>query len=291
MRSLATLAAIIAIAGSTAVARAAETPIKIVAAENFYGDIARQIGGANVDVTSVLNNPDQDPHLFEASPSIATAIAAAKIVIYNGLNYDPWMVKLLSASKPSARSVIVVGDLLHRKTGANPHLWYDPPTAPAVAGALAAALSHEDPAHRADYEQRLQAFEASLRPIADQITALRKSAAGLEVAATEPVFGYMASALGLKMRNEHFQLSVMNNTEPSASDVAAFENDLKTKRVKLLFYNSQATDPAAQRLLKLAQEKGIPVVGVTETEPPGKSFQQWLEDELEAVQRALPGGT
>ena len=108
--------------------------------------------------------------------------------------------------------------------------------------------------------------------------------------ATEPVFGYMATALGFKMRNERFQLAVMNNTEPAASDVAAFENDLKTRRVKLFFYNSQASDSAAQRLLKIAQDNRIPVVGVTETQPQGKTFQQWMEDELDAIEKALPSG-
>ncbi|MBV9114095.1 MAG: zinc ABC transporter substrate-binding protein, partial [Hyphomicrobiales bacterium] len=172
----------------------------------------------------------------------------------------------------------------------NPHLWYDPPTAPAVAKAITAALVAEDPAHKNDYEQRLQTFTDSLKAITAKVAGIRKAGSGIPVTATEPVFGYMATALGFKMHNERFQLAVMNNTEPAASDVAAFENDLKMKRVKLFFYNSQATDSAAQRLLKIAQDNQIPVVGVTETLPPGKTFQQWMEGELDAVQKALPSG-
>jgi zinc/manganese transport system substrate-binding protein len=280
----------VALAARPAAAQTNEGGITIVAAENFYGDIAQQIAGDNAKVTSILSNPDQDPHLFEASPSIARNLATANIVIYNGVDYDPWVEKLLAANKSAGRRVIIVGELLHRKTGVNPHLWYDAPTAPAVATALVAALSAADPAHQGDYERRLKVFTDSLKPIADKIAEIRDRSAGVAVTATEPVFGYMTAALGFKMRNERFQLATMNNTEPSASDVVAFERDLRKKRVKLFFYNSQATNTAAQRLLKLAQDNGIAVVGVTETEPAGKSFQEWMLGELDAVQKGLGGG-
>jgi zinc/manganese transport system substrate-binding protein len=284
------LALLSALAFSPAAAQTDDGAIQIVAAENFYGDIAQQLAGANAKVTSILSNPDEDPHLFEASPSVARDLASARIVVYNGVDYDPWMGKLVAANKALGRRVIIVGELLHKKAGVNPHLWYDPPTALVVANAVSAALVAEDPAHKADYEQRLRTFADSLKPIAAKVAEIRKAAAGTSVTATEPVFGYMATALGFKMRNERFQLAVMNNTEPAASDVAAFESDLKNKRVKLFFYNSQASDTAAQRLLKIAQENQIPVVGVTETQPQGKTFQEWMESELDAVQKALKGG-
>lgn len=262
-------------------------PITIVAAENFYGDIAQQIGGPNVVVTSVLSNPDQDPHLFEASPSVARNLSAARIVIYNGIDYDPWMEKLLGAARSANRRVVVVADLIGRKTGDNPHIWYDPATMLALANALAATLPSQDAAQKAEYAQRLANFEASLKPIETKIAGLRARYAGLDVTATEPVFGYMFDALGLRVRNQPFQLAVMNNTEPSASDVAAFENDLKTHRVKLLIYNSQASNPIAKHMQAIAEQSGVPVVGASETEPVGKDYQAWMTSELDAVERAL----
>jgi len=263
-------------------------PVPIVAAENFYGDVASQVGGPDVKVTSILTNPDQDPHLFEASPSVARNLTAARIVVYNGIDYDPWMSKLLAAAHGSDRKVIVVADLVGRKTGDNPHIWYDVNTMLAYAKALADNLGSEDPAHQAEYQKRLGAFQQSLQPIQAKIAALHARLAGTPATATEPVFGYMFAALGMTVRNPGFQLAVMNNTEPSASDVAAFENDLKTHQVKLLVYNSQASDPVAVRMEKLAKASHVPVVGATETEPPGKDYQAWMSSELDAVDRALP---
>lgn len=261
--------------------------VNIVAAENFYGDIAQQIGGVHVNVVSILHNPEQDPHLFEASPSTARALARASIVVYNGVDYDPWMRPLLKGSPSAKRVEIVAGDLVGRHAGANPHLWYDPATIPLVAKALTNALKRIDPAHETYYEASLKRLDASLDPIAAKIELLRKTHAGISVTATEPVFGYMAAALGFKMRNERLQLAVMNDTEPSARDVAAFENDLKTHKVSLLFYNRQASSAAAKYLLGIATAAHVPVVGVTETEPAGVSYQSWMLGQLEAVEKAL----
>jgi zinc/manganese transport system substrate-binding protein len=208
--------------------RAADGKISVVAAENFYGDVARQIGGDDVVVASVMSNPDQDPHLFETTPSVVKQIAAAQIVILNGTDYDPWMDKLLKSSPKPGRTAIVVADLVGKKAGDNPHLWYDPGTMPAAAKALAEAFAKADPAHKDGYAARLKTFLASLKPINEKIAAIHGKFAGATVTASEPVFGYMSAALGLKMRNERFQLSIMNDTEPSARDVAAFQNDLKT---------------------------------------------------------------
>jgi zinc/manganese transport system substrate-binding protein len=285
--ALRVLTVILALLAGPAEAQSPAGAISIVAAENFYGDVAQQLAGANTTVSSILSNPDQDPHLFEASPSVARLLSGAAIVIYNGADYDPWMTKLLSATRSPGRKVIVVADLVHRKASDNPHLWYDPPTMPAYGRALVAALSERDPAHSSDYDQRLHGFLTSLQPLEAKIAELRQKFGDIQVTATEPVFGYMAAALGFRMGNGRFQLAVMNNAEPRASDVAAFENDLRKHAVRLLFYNSQATDAAAQRLVRIAEQSRVPVVGVSETEPPGKNYQEWIMSELDAVGQAL----
>jgi zinc/manganese transport system substrate-binding protein len=269
---------------------AAADPVAVVAAENFYGDVATQVGGDKVVVTSILSNPDQDPHLFEASASTAKALAGAKIVIVNGVDYDPWMEKLLKANKAPGRREILVAALAHKKPGDNPHLWYNPATIKALATMLAVDLSVADPAHRADYQTASAAFAASLEPLEAKIADMRNKYSGQPVTASEPVFGYMAELLGLKLHNEKFALAVMNNTEPSASDVAAFENDLKGHKVKVMLYNAQASAPAVQRLVQMAKDEKIPVVGVSETEPPNSNYQKWMTSQLDALDHALSGG-
>jgi zinc/manganese transport system substrate-binding protein len=269
-------------------AQAPVRPPVVVAAENFYGDVAHQIGGADARVVSIISNPEQDPHEFEASPSTARSVAGARIVAYNGADYDPWMPKLLAASPSADRRVIVVADLVGKKAGDNPHLWYNPEYVAAYARALTDALAATDPAHEAAYRQRANTFFASLQSLLARIAELQPRANGTPVAATEPVFGYLLAALGMSDREPEFQLAIMNGTEPSASSVAAFENDLRTKQVKLLIYNSQASSPVASRMEALARANRIPVIGATETEPAGRTYQAWIAGTLDAIDRALP---
>jgi len=261
----------------------------VVAAENFYGDVAAQVGGADVTVTSILTNPDQDPHLFEASAETAKALADADVAVVNGADYDPWMEKLLAAHKAPGRKQILVAALVGRKAGDNPHLWYDPATMRAAAKAIAAALAAIDPPHKADYEKGDADFNESLKALEDKIAEMHKKYAGVPVSASEPVFGYMAALIGLKVHNEKFALAVMNNAEPSASDVAGFEADLKGHKVKAMLFNAQASEPTVERLVGIAKDNGVPVVGVSETEPPGQNYQQWMLSQLDALDAALSG--
>jgi zinc/manganese transport system substrate-binding protein len=286
-RSLLALLLILPLGVGVASARAG--PIAIVAAENFYGDVAEQVGGSAVTVTSILTNPEQDPHLFEASASTARDLAAARVVIFNGAAYDPWMSKLLAASRVKERITIEVATLVGKKAGDNPHLWYDPATMPAVAKTLATELSKLDPDRRGDYAARRDAFDASLKPIGDKIASLRQRYAGTAVTATEPVAGYLAEAIDLRIRNQHFQLAIMNSTEPSASEIAAFQKDLRTRIVKVLLYNSQASEELTRRMRGIAKDARVPVVGVTETEPAHTTYQDWMLSELSALETALAG--
>ncbi|HVU40857.1 MAG TPA: zinc ABC transporter substrate-binding protein [Xanthobacteraceae bacterium] len=287
MKSLIGLAIALTIAFAPALPARAADRIAVVAAENFYGGVAREIGGERVAVISILNNPDQDPHLFETTPTVVRQVAAAQVVVLNGAGYDSWMEKLLAVSPKPDRAVIAAADLMHQKAGGNPHLWYDPRTMPAVAGALAAALTTADPAHKNEYAARLKTFLASLAPLNDKIAAIRGKYAGTPVTATEPVFGDMAAALGLTMHNERFQLAVMNGTEPAARDFAQFEQSLKGRAVRVLFYNTQARSNLVTHLVDLAHASHVGVVGVTETAPSGATYLAWMLSELDATAKAL----
>jgi zinc/manganese transport system substrate-binding protein len=278
-------ALVLAIALSAASARAAS--LRLVAAENFYGDVGAQIGGPSLAVTSILSNPDQDPHEFEANAGVARALAGAAVVVYNGAGYDPWAGKLLAATASPARRTIEVAKLVGKKAGDNPHIWYDPATMPAFAKRLTQILDALDPPSRADYARRLTVFEKSVQRLGARIAAMRQKYAGTPVTATEPVFGYMAQALGLEMRNRRFQLAVMNDTEPGAAEIARFERDLRSRSVKVLFYNRQTSGAITRRMQKIAKASSVPIVGVTETLPSDENYQGWMLSQLSALDRAL----
>jgi zinc/manganese transport system substrate-binding protein len=272
-----------------AVGAAQAESVRIVAAESVYGDVARRVGGANVSVASILARADQDPHEFEAGAATARAIADARVVIYNGAGYDSWVAKLLSASKSGSRDAIEVARLAGKKAGDNPHLWYDVGAVSALAETLGAKLAQIDPPHADDYRRGVAAFEASLRPLRERIAGFRAKHAGVPVTATEPVFDYMASALGLTMRNPRFQLAVMNGAEPSATSIAAFEKDLRGRAVKALLYNTQTSEAQAERMRRIANESGVPVVAITESEPSDKTYVEWMLSQLDALDTALGG--
>jgi zinc/manganese transport system substrate-binding protein len=263
------------------------TPSAVVAAESAYADIARQVAGPDATVSAILQNPAADPHAYEPSPSAARAVAGAGIVIENGIGYDGWMDRLLAASPAPRRRVIVVADLLGRQSGDNAHLWYDPQAMPRLVRSLADALIQEDPAAKGEVDARCAGVLASLAALQSRIDRLRARFAGTEVAATEPVLGPMIAALGLHDRHGRFEISVMNGTEPRAGDVASMEDDLRAHRIRALIVNGQASDPSAARLAGLARAEQIPVVAVSETLPAGKTYQQWIDAELSALETAL----
>jgi zinc/manganese transport system substrate-binding protein len=270
-----------------ALVNSARAAIPIVAAENFYGGVVKQIGGDQVSVTSILTNPDQDPHLFTVDTNTARAVSHAAIVIESGIDYDPWMAQLDSAHPNPARTSITVASLVGAQEGDNPHLWYRPDTMPALAHKLAEVLAARDPAHAALFQANLKAFLATLDPVNTRIAALKVRFGGADVLATEPVFGYMAGALGFKMHDMGFQNHVMNNVEPTAQETEEFESLLRGHKVKILFYNGQASDPVASRMQDIAKKSGVPVVGVTETEPAGTTYASWMLSQLDEVEKAL----
>ena len=245
-----------------------------------------------MSVTSIIVDPTVDPHEYEVSAKDGAAVANARLVIQNGLGYDSFMTRLLNASPRRDRKLIVVGSLVGRKDGDNPHVWYAPATMPRLAQVVAETLVGLDPANAASYRSRLGAFTASMKRLNDEVARLRARYAGTPVGATEPVFGYMSDALGLKVLTPRaFQKAVEEGEEPPAAAMAQMEDQLRTHRVRTLLYNLQTVTPITTKVRRRAKQLGIPVVGVTETEPPGKTYQQWMLGQLAQLDAALGGET
>ncbi len=263
--------------------------VNVVAAENFYGDIAQQLGGPAVHVTSIISDPNTDPHEYESSSGDAKAISAAGLVIVNGVGYDGFMDKLLSASPNKNRLVIDAGDLLGKKEGDNPHVWYDVAGMQKIADQVTADLQQLDPSASCDLATRNRTFKSSLQPLLDRMSAVKSTYAGTHLTQTEPVFGYMGGALGLQTDEGEFQHAIEEGTDPSPQSLMAIQQEIRTHAVKAVLYNSQTASPITTQLKTLAAQSQVPVVGVSETEPPKMSYQSWMLSEVTELQKALGG--
>ena len=266
--------------------------IDVVAAENFWGDIAHRVGGDKVAVTSIISDPDRDPHEYESDLSDAAAVERAGVVIVNGAGYDGFMSRLLSAHGGSGRTVLTVAKIVG-VTGSNPnpHLWYDPDYVDSAARAIEAELAHRLPADRDYFQKNLATFLAGEQQVVDVIDAIKAKYTGTAIAYTERVPGYLVQAAGLHLGTPaSFSQSIEDGTDPSPADNAAFESAIEHHTVKVLLYNGQVTDPETTHLKQLASTSGVPVVGVTETMPPdAKSFQDWQAGQARALLAALGG--
>ncbi len=280
-------ALLIALAGCGGAAKSGTLPV--VASTNTYGDITRQIGGSHVAVTSVLTDPNADPHLFEPGTANGLAVARARVVIENGLDYDSFMTRLERAAPSSDRKVLRIADVLGvHGANANPHLWYDVLALPRIATAIEQALASADPKHAAAYRHGLVDFVASLTPLLRAVASISAAHAGASVAYTEPVPGYLIRAAGLRnLAPSSFTRAIEQGTEPSASAVQAMTALVAKRQIVVLLYNKQAISPITAHVRTVAQRAGIPLVPVTETLPAHLSFQQWQLGQVDELQRAL----
>ncbi len=289
---LALAAIITAGCGSTATGDAGA--VRIVAAENFWGSIASQLGGGKASTQSIINNPSEDPHSYEPTAADARTLATAQLAIVNGIGYDPWAPKLIAANPTSGRIVLTVGDLLGLAEGDNPHRWYSPADVEAVANAITDDLKKLDPRHGAYYNRRRAAFESTdLAAYHRVIGEIRRRYAGVAVGASESIFALQAPALGLKLITpQSFMKAISEGTEVTARDALTTQRQLEDHRVKVWIYNSQNATPAIGHLNALAQAQHIPVATITETlSPATASFQQWQVVQLRRIQRALHQAT
>ena len=292
--ALAALPASLASCGASARSASVGGAIVAVGAENQYANVIEQVGGRYVRTTAIESNPNTDPHSFEASPSVAEVVSAARLVVQNGLGYDTYMERIESASggvgSNSSRKVIDVQKLLGLPDStSNPHLWYKPGTMAAVAKALATSLSQLQPAHAAYFRANATAFERSLSPWYRAIKSFAAVYPGTPVATTEPVGDYLLEAAGtVNLTPFGLQADIMNGVDPAPQDVTLQNGLFSDHRVRVFVYNQQVTDSLTESFLQAAKRAGVPVVGVYETMPaPGYDYQSWMLAEVRALRRAV----
>jgi zinc/manganese transport system substrate-binding protein len=294
------MVAVTAVAGcgnSTKAANSTSTVagvINAIGAENEYANVLGQIGGRYVHVSSILNNPNTDPHTFESSPSVAREVSRAELIVQNGVGYDDFMTRIESASSNSKRKVIIAQDVRGLPTDTpNPHLWYDPKTMPAVAKAMAADLSVLQPVHATYFAANLKKFDASLQPWLQAIAAFKADYPHTTAATTEPVSDYMLQAMGVDdLTPFRFQADIMNGVDPTPQDITLENGFFAKHQVRMFVYNQQVIDSLTTSIRQTAEKAGVPVVGVYETMPtPGYDYQTWMLAEIHAMQKAVTDKT
>jgi len=282
------------VAGCGGLAPSSGSGPRVVAAENVWGSIAAQLSGAKANVESIIVDPAADPHSYEPSAADARTLATAGLVIVNGVGYDPWAPKLLSANPSAGRQVLTVGDLFGLKERDNPHRWYSPADVDAVASAITAALSRLDPHDAAYFARRHAAFETQdLAQYHALIAAIRARYAGVPVGASESIFALLSPALGLRLITPpSFMKAISEGTDVSAADAVSTQQQIERHQIKVWVYNAQNATPQIQRLNALATAHGIPIATVTETlTPVGATFEQWQVAQLRALAQALHEAT
>jgi zinc/manganese transport system substrate-binding protein len=263
--------------------------LQVIAGENFWGSIAAQLGGSHAVITSIVTNPNADPHEYESNTSDARAFAAAQYVIVNGAGYDTWAQKLLDANPVAGRKVLTVADMLGKRVGDNPHFWYNPDDVERVADRITADFQALDRADATYFAQQRAAFRLALTPYHERIAAIKARFAGQPVGATESVFVYLAAALGLNLISPPaFMQAVAEGNDPPVAAVVAFQQQITQRQITVLVYNAQTVNAVTTNLQQLAAQQHIPTVGISETmRPPGTTFQDWQDAQLALLQQAL----
>ncbi|HKX19064.1 MAG TPA: zinc ABC transporter substrate-binding protein, partial [bacterium] len=266
---------------------AAPAKITIVATENFYGDVIGQIAGDHVSITSIISDPNADPHTYESSTRDMAAIGRARLVVINGLGYDGFMSKLIKATPNPDRVVMVVSEVTGRQQ-LNWHLWYDPTMMQAFAHIVAAFLVKIDPPNAKSYQNRLRLFDTSYKPLSAKVAEMRATHPGTVVGSTEPIFINMAAALNWKIATSSvFMKAIEDGGDPPARAIAEMQDQIHKRQIKVLIYNVQTISPVTERIRKDAAAAGVPVVGVSETLPPGLDYQHWMRKQLNEVEAAV----
>jgi zinc/manganese transport system substrate-binding protein len=268
---------------------ACPTPtVHVLAVENFYADLVNQIGGQCVITTTILSDPDADPHEYQPAASDVRAYQSAQLVVENGLGYDDFSDRIL-ATLSAQPELIRVGDVLGLQTGTNPHVWYSASAVARVRGVILTRLEQLEPGAAVYFDAQAATLDQRFSTYAGLSDQIHSQFAGTAVGATESIAQYAADSTGLNLVTpREFMDAMAEGNEPSARDIALFQDQVRNRRIRVLIYNTQTVTTLTEQLKTMAEQNGIPLVGVSETMPDGvQTFEGWQATELALLLRAL----
>jgi zinc/manganese transport system substrate-binding protein len=268
------------------------TPVRVLAVENFYASLVNQIGGQCVTTTTILSDPDADPHEYQPSANDAKSYSGTQLVVEDGLGYDDFSDKIM-ATLQAPPALVKAGDVLGLQVGANPHVWYSAGYVDQIRAAIVSNLKQLAPGASSYFDAQSAALDQEFTTYHNLINQIASQFGGTPVGATESIFVDMAYTTGLNLVSPaEFMNAVAEGNDPTARDVATFQNQIQNHQIKVLVYNTQTVTPLTEQLKALAQQNDIPIVGVSETMPLGaQTFQGWQASELELLLQALQKAT
>jgi zinc/manganese transport system substrate-binding protein len=268
--------------------------LKATASIDAWGSIVAQLGGTHVATTSIVGNPDTDPHDYEPTPGDARAIASSDVFVENGIGYDSWAAKVIAASPSVDRAVIDVGHVVGVPEGGNPHRWYSPTDVGTVADAITSAFKRLDPADAAYFDAQRVAFETTgLAEYHRLIDDIRTRYSGTKVGASESIFAPLLDAVGLDLITPpSFLKAISDGTDPNAADRTLIDTQISAHQLEVYLFNVQNATPDVTAQVDAARKAGIPVATATETlSPRGATFQDWQSTQLRGLAAALREAT
>lgn len=270
--------------------------VKVLASTNVWGDIAKQLGGDWVEVTVILDDPMQDPHSYEASARDQLAVNDAEVIVMNGGGYDDFMTTLIQAADEAkiVQMAVPVAESAgesetHAHTHDNEHVWYDFDSVGEFSQNFVAALTDIRPESFTDVNKNFDTFKIELDNLKVRLEGLAGHSLGLGVVATEGVGNLMLEHAGFEnLTPEALADAIEEETEVPPAALAKTETLIKNNLVAILITNAQVEDQVSQRLRKLAEAEGVPVVQFSELIPEaGMNYFDWMNQVLDQVQEAV----
>lgn len=263
--------------------------LSIVTTTDFYGEVAKAVVGNKGSVRSIINKPAMDPHDYEPTTQTAKEVSKADFVIANGIGYDPWINKLANNTE-HAQFIKIGSDVLHRQTGDNPHIWYEPTTMAKYATYLAKQLGKKQPQNKQYFAKNAKAYIQSLAPMQHEFDSLArqaKTAQNKNVFVSEPIFDYAINAMGYHVANQRFENAVEKGTDPSVQTINQMQQRLRHHKIAFFVYNKQVDSQTVNNLVTLAKKKHVPVLKVTETLPAHQNYEQWMTSQYKELNQIL----
>ena len=256
-------------------------PIDVVSSINQWGSLAKQIGGDDVNVTSILDSTNVDAHDFEPKTADVAKIAKAQIVVLNGAGYDSWASKSLSKQTVSVSAAQIVGAM----EGDNPHLWFSKDARSGMAKELVDAFSKALPSKKDDFTKRYEQWQEAETKVEQAMDDFSQAHKDATYAATESVAYYLMSDMGFTDKTpKGYAASSAAEGEAAPADLQEFQKLIEDRDIDLLVNNTQEASDATNMITGTAGRSDVPVFDVSEQMPQDKAnLTDWIASLVDTV--------